>query len=207
MSIIFKKSICTQSCRTFSTINHQLALRPNLQLIRISPFKLQPVRITSACKNVHTTAVQHTFWERDRKGGYDKLPASRVSQKKLILDGLKELKQEILLWKEEVKEQLISDPVVVFRPGEIDVMWQFASAKDLDQWIVTSDSDHGEGQSECTLANSSGGYGLFSGSVESQVPLDGRIKRSGYCNINTMRARVSAVILCKGKMRLRLLAL
>lgn len=194
MSIILQKSICTPSYRTFSTVYHHLALRSTLHLIRICHFKSQPAavrRIPSACnRNVHTSAVRHTFWERDKKGGYDKLPMERVTQKKLILDGLKELKQEILLWKEEVKEQLISDPIVVFRPGEIDVMWQFTTAIDLDQWIVTSDSDHAEGQSVCTLDLSSSGYGMFSGTVESQVPLDGRIKRSGYCNINTVRARV-----------------
>lgn len=64
----------------------------------------------------HTSDTRPLFWERDRRGGYDtRLP--ELSRKQQILDGLRELKQEIVLWKEEVREKLESDPVLVFRPG------------------------------------------------------------------------------------------
>lgn len=198
MSIILKKT-CNLSYRRFSTINLSLTPIPGRVLVR-NPIVIANSRILTesnrpeilvGSKCIHTTSVQQLFWEPDKKGGYDKFSAKKVKQKKLILDGLKELKHEILLWKEEVKEHLTSDPVLVFRPGEIDVMWEFDSEKDLDQWVVTSDKDNGEGQSECKLKISPAGHGMFSGNVQSQVPLDGKIKRSGYCNIKTLRARVS----------------
>jgi NADH dehydrogenase [ubiquinone] 1 alpha subcomplex assembly factor 1 len=43
----------------------------------------------------------------------------------MVLEGLQDLKEEIKLWKEEVKEKLDSDPVVVFRPNEIDPVFRF----------------------------------------------------------------------------------
>lgn len=65
---------------------------------------------------IHTTPNLQLFWEKHRKGGYNK-NLKRLSQKELILDGLKELKKEIVLWKNEVKEKLECDPIVIFRPG------------------------------------------------------------------------------------------
>lgn len=66
---------------------------------------------------IHTTPNLQLFWERHRKGGYNK-NLKRLSQKDLILSGLKELKKEIILWKNEVQEKLECDPVVIFRPGK-----------------------------------------------------------------------------------------
>lgn len=67
-------------------------------------------------QHIHTTPNLQLFWERHRKGGYNK-NVKRVGQKELILNGLKELKKEIVLWKNEVQEKLECDPVVIFRPG------------------------------------------------------------------------------------------
>lgn len=141
-----------------------------------------------AC-NLHTSPPLRLFWERDRKGGYNR-SLKKVSQKQMILEGLKDLKHEINMWKEEVKEKLESDPILVFRPGETDVAWEFQDEQDIAKWVVTSDYDHGEGDSKCTLEMSSAGHGLFSGEVHCRVPVDGKIKRAGYCNIKTIRARV-----------------
>lgn len=66
---------------------------------------------------IHTTPNLQLFWEKHRKGGYNK-DVKRVSQKELILDGFKQLKKEIVLWKEEVQEKFECDPMVIFRPGE-----------------------------------------------------------------------------------------
>lgn len=56
---------------------------------------------------------------------------------------------------------------------------------------MTSDRDHGEGNSRCTLEINGRGKGLFSGELSTQVPKDGIVKRSGYCNIRTVRHKVS----------------
>jgi len=139
---------------------------------------------------IHTTPNLQLFWERHRKGGYNK-NVQRLTQKELILNGLKELKKEIILWKNEVQEKLECDPVVIYRPGETDVVWQFKDESDFENWKVTNDSDHNEGQSFSTFDISPAGHGLFSGNVQSKVPLDGRIKRAGYSNIQCLRARKS----------------
>lgn len=53
---------------------------------------------------------------KDKKGGYR--TGKDVSTKEHILDGLKELKKEIVLWKDEIKQQLTEDPLMVYRPGK-----------------------------------------------------------------------------------------
>lgn len=78
-----------------------------------------------------------------------------------------------------------------YKTGETDVIWQFSAEDDFKKWKVSSDSDHNEGHSRCTLEPSAAGRGLFSGSLQSTVRMDGKIKRAGYCNIKTHRARVS----------------
>lgn len=147
----------------------------------------QPV----AAALLHVSQPMRLFWEPDIKGGYNK-NAKRVSRKQLILEGLQDLKQEIVLWKDEIKEKLESDPVLVFRPGETDVVWEFGLPEDRSKWKVASDSDHNEGHSRCTLEPSAAGRGLFHGTLASTVPQDGKIKRAGYCSVKTQRARVNA---------------
>ncbi|XP_062539696.1 complex I intermediate-associated protein 30, mitochondrial [Armigeres subalbatus] len=131
------------------------------------------------------------FWEKERKGGYDTKSKKKVSQKQQILDGLKELRQEFALFNQEWKEKLQSDPLLVFRPGETDVMFNFESEKDLNRWVITTDKDHNEGFTEAKFELSPSGFGLFHGTLESRVPKDGRIKRAGYANMRSIRIRKS----------------
>lgn len=56
---------------------------------------------------------------------------------------------------------------------------------------MTADSDHGEGTSTARLERTDAGNAVFSGNLSKDMPVDGRIKRSGYCNIRSMRARKS----------------
>lgn len=76
-------------------------------------------------QSIHTTVVNTTFWEREKKSGYAK-KYPLVPTKAMILEGLQELKKEIILWKDEVKEKLEGDPICVFRPGEVDIAWKFS---------------------------------------------------------------------------------
>ncbi|PSN53478.1 hypothetical protein C0J52_09335 [Blattella germanica] len=138
---------------------------------------------------LHTSAAP-SFWERDPKGGYLRnkdLP----SRSELIREGLKELKDEIKLWKEEVTEHLIGDPILAYRKGEVDIQWCFNTPEALLNWTTTSDKDHNEGHSSCELQLSKGGKGLFSGTLSTQIPRDGRIKKAGYCNMRSIRPRKS----------------
>lgn len=45
--------------------------------------------------------------------------------KQMILDGFKELRNEISLWKDEMQEKFESDPIMIARPGEVDIAWRF----------------------------------------------------------------------------------
>lgn len=168
----------------------------NFTYLSSNKLENQLLRAEEKLPNQNLVPRRSTFWEREKKSGYGKIKQDQIMlpNKKLILDGLKELKNEIALWKEEVKEKFEGDPLLVFRPGEIDVAWKFSEQKDLDKWIVTADSDHNEGYSKANFEVSSSGHALFYGQLQSSVPKDGRIKKAGYCNIRSMRARVSLVL-------------
>jgi NADH dehydrogenase [ubiquinone] 1 alpha subcomplex assembly factor 1 len=169
----------------------------NIHLIRnytyLSAYNPENSLLTRHEKLPNQNLVRSTFWEREKKSGYGKMKEGQIMMpnKKMILDGLKELKNEIALWKEEIKDKFESDPLLVFRPGEIDVAWKFKEQVDMDKWVVTADSDHNEGYSKANFEISPAGHGLFYGNLQSAAPKDGRIKKAGYCNIRSMRARVS----------------
>lgn len=59
------------------------------------------------------------FWESDRKGGYD--TTHQVSIFQHLKHGFKELKGECKLWLHEVKELIETDPLLIARPGKIDL--------------------------------------------------------------------------------------
>lgn len=81
--------------------------------------------------------------------------------------------------------------------GETDTAWSFGdNDEDIQRFITTSDSDHNEGNSKCTFVKSPAGYGIFSGTLDSTVPLQGNIKRTGYCNITSLRAMVGPFDFC-----------
>lgn len=157
-------------------------------------------KINAECiKYLKTSASLGAFWEKDEKGGYVDT-REKPSKTQIVREGLKELKTEIALWSQEVKEHFEFDPNMIFRPGETDIMWQFGTQESLGEWVVTSDKDHNEGYSSCSLTLNKHGKGLFAGDLSTQVPKDGRIKRAGYCNIKTVRARVSILgytLLCQ----------
>lgn len=53
--------------------------------------------------------------------------------------------------------------------GDMDKVWMLDSEAALEKWVVTSDSDHGEGFSSGSLTVSPTGHGLFSGHISTQV--------------------------------------
>lgn len=139
---------------------------------------------------VHTSSIQRTFWESDKKYGYksDEPPPTFLER---VKDGFGDLKDEFKLFFEEVREKWESDPVMVFRKRETDVVFTFKTPESLDKWMVGSDSDHGEGRSTASLTLSPSGHGLFSGHVNSELYRDGKVRRTGYASLRTLRARVS----------------
>lgn len=154
----------------------------------------------------------------DRKDGYGK--SKDLSKKEHIKFGLKQLKTELKLWTEEMKETIRGDPILLLPPGlllydhffegyfdfltfffsvlllfwlrsgETDPVFEFGKQQDIDKFVVTSDSDNNEGFSHCSLKKSEAGYGLFSGVLDSTVPKHGNLSRAGYCNITSHRVKV-----------------
>lgn len=64
-----------------------------------------------------TTERRLQGWVPDRAMGYKKR-LEDVTYKQHVLDGLKMFKQELVLWREEWREKLDSDPVLIYRPGK-----------------------------------------------------------------------------------------
>lgn len=69
----------------------------------------------------------------------------------------------------------------------MDLQWQFNDKTNLEDWVVSCDSDHNEGYSTCSLNVSPVGKGLFSGNLSTQLVRDGKVKKAGYCNIKSIR--------------------
>jgi len=139
-------------------------------------------------RTVSTTNKLFLFYERDEKGGYGK---ASPPFKERMKTGLDELKNEVKLWCQEMKEKLDGDPILIYRPGETDVAWRFKAEDSLDKWRVTCDADQNEGYSHCSLIRNTCGIAVFSGHINLRTPKDGRVKRAGYCNIRSLRVRKS----------------
>lgn len=161
------------------------ALKPIRFILSSNSFRYFPTR------HLFTSPVTQLFHEDSKKDKYERDYTAGIPKKKLILDGLKMLKSEIKMWKDEMTEKLKMDPIVMYRPGEVDIAFKFTEEKDLERWVVTADSDHNEGFSSAKFEICNSGYGLFSGYVQSIIPKDGRVKRAGYCNIRSMQHRRS----------------
>jgi len=74
------------------------------------------LKISSPSRPVHVGAKLNSIWEKDEKGGYRK-EGEEPSRTEMIRDGFKELKGEILLWKEEMREKFACDPLFIVRKG------------------------------------------------------------------------------------------
>lgn len=65
--------------------------------------------------SIQLTQKRLLFWEKDRKGGYEtKIKVPTLEHIKL---GFKELKYELDLLKEEIRQTIVTDPLLVARPG------------------------------------------------------------------------------------------
>lgn len=71
----------------------------------------------SSTRKIHTSCVTNEFHEYDKRSGYDtgfEIAPTRIERIRL---GLKQLKKEIQLWKQEWKEVIESDPILDYRAG------------------------------------------------------------------------------------------
>nr|CAG4650291.1 EOG090X091L [Sida crystallina] len=147
--------------------------------------EVQPVKLNA--REFHKTeALAGLFHEFDKKSGYQR--KSKDNTKELVIEGLKELKKEITIWRSEWQEHLQCDPIMSApQPGEVDLLWSFNSRTNFDDWIITSDKDHNEGYSHGQLTLSPTGKGLFSGVLSKKTVKDGKVKTAGYCNFRSIQ--------------------
>lgn len=72
-------------------------------------------------RGVHTSATTYEFHEYDKRSGYDTGFEIADTRTERIRLGLKQLKKEIKLWKKEIQEVLIADPILDYRAGTYTV--------------------------------------------------------------------------------------
>lgn len=73
-------------------------------------------------RRVHTSCTTQEFHEYDKRSGYDTGLEIADTRTERIRLGLKQLKKEIKLWKKEIQEVLISDPIFEYRAGTINTI-------------------------------------------------------------------------------------
>lgn len=86
------------------------------QVFRNSP-KLPFENAIPSHVQLHTTPNHNRlFYEEDKKGGY-KTETEYMTNYEHFLDGVKDLKKEVKLWTNEMKDRLNFYPVILYRPG------------------------------------------------------------------------------------------
>ena len=107
--------------------------------------------ILTYCRSIYTTKNRRFFHENDNKGGYPRkseLKPEWGSTLNQMRGGFKYVVEEASMFWEEVKEWARMDPTLYIRTGEVDARWEFNGDPEiLEKWIVTTDSDYGEGNS------------------------------------------------------------
>ncbi|GAB6025799.1 hypothetical protein CHUAL_011776 [Chamberlinius hualienensis] len=134
------------------------------------------------------TGEYRAFWEPYRKGHKKYEPKKRTFSErlKLVRNSWPSLKEEIIKYKEEIREKLLMDAPFV-RPGDSEYLFRFDDSNILKNFIVTSDKDHSEGYSECQLVVNENRKGVFKGILSNVMPNDGSQARTGYCNFTCKR--------------------
>jgi NADH dehydrogenase [ubiquinone] 1 alpha subcomplex assembly factor 1 len=134
-----------------------------------------------------------SVWEKDKKSGY-RQPID-VPKTKMIKDGVKMIGSEMGVWVDEMKEKLHMDiNVFDIKHNDYETVWRFNEQRNINEWLVTTDCDNSEGFSTASFTYTKNNTGLFHGHLSQQVPKDGVVKRTGYCNIRSPTKFVSNLI-------------
>ncbi|XP_037081705.1 complex I intermediate-associated protein 30, mitochondrial-like isoform X1 [Pollicipes pollicipes] len=141
-------------------------------------------------RQLRTTVPVFKFWERDIKAEYGR-ERKTLPDKQMVVDGLKELKHEVGVWKDEFWNKFTKEPLFLVRPGEVDTVFQLNSEAALERWIVTADRDNSDGQSQGELVLGRHGKAVLRGTLDTTPPKDGSKQRAGYCNMRCLRPQKS----------------
>jgi len=149
----------------------------------------------------------HMFYQKDVHHGYWEKSDAQISvlhqmkvdlknPKKAMVATFQGLKAEVSKFSDEYKEgeysmtKKVRDALVF--DGSTRKEWGFQSEVEMLEWVLTKDSDWGEGYSSAEFKlNDSGTAGILSGELSTRVPNDGRTDAAGYVNISSKNQRRS----------------
>jgi len=153
--------------------------------------------------------VYRLFYQADEKHGYHnlrKFPDSMKTEivedlkeglnrnpKKAFTDAFKSVRNEIREFANEMKEaDWVSSGLDKLPPlGGRRKEWGFQTQEEVDEWILTKDSDWGEGYSSAEFSLSPLGHAVWRGDLSTRVPADGRTQAAGYINIASKKKMAS----------------
>jgi len=152
--------------------------------------------------------VYRLFHQGDEKHGYHNLRKYPDSLRKEVIedvkdqlntnpiqaikDSFKTVSNEIKMFANEMKEYDVNAALDALPPpGGRRKEWGFQTEEELSQWILTKDSDWGEGYSAAEIELSPLGHGVLRGDLSTRVPADGRTQNAGYVNIASEKKRKS----------------
>lgn len=141
-------------------------------------------------------AIIQSEYRRPGKPKEDKLPWQKINFS--LSKGLDGIKKNFALLKEEFSDRWVGPEGKPLREHMLEqtrVIWEFRGPENLEQWVVSSDSEIG-GQSEAYLKLSKNNNTLFLfGTLNSTPPRDGETRYSGYCTMRSKQSLVSAITL------------
>ena len=123
------------------------------------------------------------FYESDTSGG--EVKPTEYTPYEHWRDGVKIIGDEVSKFKEEVFWKFRCDNLAAMQHGDYEVVWKFDSQEMIDSWMVTADQDNNHGHSSAELVLTPNHHALFRGHIDTTLPKDGIIKRTGYCNMRS----------------------
>lgn len=140
-------------------------------------------------------AIQSEY-RRPGKPKEDKFPWQKIDFS--FSKGLEGIKKNFALLKKEFSDRWVGPegkPLIEHMLEQTRVIWEFRGPENLEQWVVSSDSEIG-GQSEAYLKLSKNNNTLFLyGTLNSTPPRDGETRYSGYCTLRSKQPLVSDITL------------
>ncbi|KAL4238859.1 Complex I intermediate-associated protein 30 [Mactra antiquata] len=102
-----------------------------------------------------------------------------------VIDGFDILKKNIPVYKQEIIDKFKCDIDIHYEHGDYEYFEQFSIPGRVDKWVVSSDSDTGNGKSTAKLIHSGRNTALFKGHIDKTPVQDGVTERAGFCSIRS----------------------
>ncbi|XP_054707410.1 complex I intermediate-associated protein 30, mitochondrial-like [Uloborus diversus] len=145
----------------------------------------KPYFVRDFNRHFSVTIAKNSFFEWDKRGGFEYPVFSKKTWQEHIRDGRKIFFEECKLFLKEIDETFHQDRKL-YQDGDSDVFFRFDSEDCLKKWRVSSDKSNREGNSTCSLEINDKGKGVFYGNIDTTPPKDGKNRFAGYCAMKTL---------------------